>query len=120
MTTNVKQRLQLFLEYKRISQSAFERTCGFSHGYVSNIRRSPSASACSLIALQFPELNIKWLTTGAGHMLSSEDMSIPVPDNERTRYEEMIVSRDKRIKELESTILNQQRTIDLLRIKAIK
>lgn len=109
-----KDRIRLFLEYKGISQSAFERTCGFSHGYVSNMRRAPSDSACSLIVRHYPELNVSWLKTGMGEMLTSEALPGPVDESERTRYQEMIEHRDRRIKELESRLLELQRKLDNL------
>ncbi len=107
-----KERIRLFLEYKGVSQSAFERSCGFAHGYVSNIRRAPSDSACSLIARRYPELNISWLKTGAGEMLTSEALPGPVDESERTRYQEIIDYRDRRIRELENHLLELQRKLD--------
>lgn len=107
-----KDRIQLFLEYKSLSQSAFERSCGFAHGYVSNIRKAPSESACSLIARQYPELNMSWLKNGTGEMLTSDASPIPVPESERTRYMEMIRYRDERIAALESQIISLQRQLD--------
>lgn len=107
-----KDRIRLFLEYKSLSQSAFERSCGFAHGYVSNIRKAPSESACSLIARQYPELNMSWLKNGTGEMLTLEASPIPVPESERTRYMEMIRYRDERIAALESQIISLQRQLD--------
>lgn len=107
-----KDRIRLFLEYRGISQGAFERSCGFAHGYVSNMRRAPSDSACSLIAHQYPELNVSWIRNGTGEMLTSEASPIPVPESERTRYMEMIRYRDERIAALESQIISLQRQLD--------
>ena len=105
-------RLRQFLEFKNVSLSEFERRCGFSHGYVSNMRRAPSASACSQIVRRFPELNTDWLISGKGEMLTSEASPLPVPDSERTRYQEMISSRNVRIMELEELIIELQRKLD--------
>ncbi len=105
-------RLRQFLEYKHSSLSEFERRCGFSHGYVSNIRRAPSASACSRIARHYPELNTEWLVSGKGEMLTAEASILPVPDNERSRYQDMITARNVRIMELEELIIELQRKLD--------
>lgn len=43
----VKDRLRLYLEFARVSQSEFERCCGLSHGYVANIRKAPSSGDAS-------------------------------------------------------------------------
>lgn len=107
-----KDRIRQFLEYKRISQSRFERTCGFSHGYVANIRKAPSGYACSLIAHHYPELNTNWLITGEGEMQTAEASLLPVTENERTRYQEMIQVRNVRIMELETLVVELQKKID--------
>lgn len=76
------------------------------------MRRAPSASACSQIVRRFTELNTDWLISGKGEMLTSEASPLPVPDSERTRYQEMISSRNVRIMELEELIIQLQRKLD--------
>lgn len=112
MNSSVKKRLQLFLEYKRVSQSAFERTLGLAHGYVSNIRKGISPEVCSLIVHHYSELNTKWLITGEGEMLVKSANPSTLQDTERTRYIEMLKWRDGRIVELENLVLKLQRVID--------
>lgn len=111
----VKDRIRAFADYKNISQSAFERACGFSHGYVSNMRQGPSRQARSLIAQRFPELDMHWLLSGEGTMLREAFRPLPVPEDERNRYMEMISARDQRILSLETTILELQRELDKYR-----
>ena len=110
-----RDRIRLYVEYKGLSQSEFERRCGFSHGYISNMRRAPSATACSLIALHFPELDTDWLITGRGVMIRPEFGCDGVDETERGRFLSMMKRRDDYIRELEETILRQQATIDKLR-----
>ena len=112
MTGTVRDRIRAFADYKGISQSAFERACGFSHGYVSNMRRGPSRQARSLIAQRFPELDIHWLLSGERTMLREAFRPLPVPEDERSRYAEMIAARDERIRSLEETVLTLQRKLD--------
>lgn len=115
MMQTTKDRIRLFLEYKGISQNAFERACGFSHGYVCNIRRAPSEDACSLIVRQYPELNAIWLKTGEGEMLNETASRLPILENERSRYMEMIRVRNKRISDLEKLVVILQAEIDNLK-----
>lgn len=72
MATTVKDRLILFIEYKGISKNAFEKACGLSTRYVSNMRQSIQPDKIKKIALAFPELNTGWLLTGEGEMLKGE------------------------------------------------
>ena len=72
MGTTVKDRLILFIEYKGISKNAFEKACGLSTRYVSNMRQSIQPDKIKKIALAFPELNTGWLLTGEGEMLKGE------------------------------------------------
>lgn len=109
--TGEKERLKFFLEYSGISQNAFERRCGLSHGYVSNIRKRISVEKRSAIARQFPELNMEWLRSGKGTMLCK---AVPVTDSERTRYESMITVRNDYIRRLEEETVTLQRKIDVL------
>lgn len=79
METTVKQRLIAFIKFKHLTQRAFEDSCGMSHGYVANIRKSIGNEYLASIAQQFPELNRDWLLYGEGAMLkptSSGDITI--------------------------------------------
>lgn len=72
MADSVKDRLILFIEYKGISKNAFEKACGLSTRYVSNMRQSIQPDKIKKIALAFPELNTGWLLTGEGEMIKGE------------------------------------------------
>ena len=105
----ITRRIRTYTEFRKITLAAFERRCGFSHGYVNNIRAGISDRCRSLIALAFPELNIDWVITGKGEML----IEPPKPaETERTRYQEMIQVRNVRIMELEALVLELQRIVD--------
>lgn len=68
---SVKERIIEFIKYKKISQSAFEKQCGLSNGYINNIRRSISDTVLQKISLNFPELNPIWLMMGKESMLNA-------------------------------------------------
>ena len=109
LEVNVKYRLLLFIEHENISVSEFERRCGLSHGYVSHIRRSISDSVCTTIAQQFKNLDTRWLKTGEGSMLLDDNKEYDA--NISRRYEEMLQSRDARIRQLETTVIEQERLL---------
>ena len=73
MEATVKERLILFIKNKGLSQSAFERMCGMSNGYVNNLKNSMGIAKLQSVLSVFPELNQQWLLTGEGEMLNSDD-----------------------------------------------
>jgi hypothetical protein len=115
MATTVKDRVILFIDYKGISKNAFEKACGLSTRYVSNMRQSIQPDKVKNIALAFPELNTGWLLTGEGEMLKSEvaqsskgDNSIQVTgtnvDMRNINQSKGSSDDTKRVKELEQRI----------------
>ena len=70
MDSNVKERLLAFIKFKGISKNRFETMCGLSKRYVSNISQSISPEVTKKISLTFPELDMGWVLTGEGDMLS--------------------------------------------------
>ena len=71
MESTVKERLLAFIEYKGLSKNKFETMCGLSKRYVSNISQSISPSASKRISLTFPDLNMGWVLSGDGEMLTA-------------------------------------------------
>lgn len=67
--SGVKERLIQFIEYKGISKYSFEKQCGLSKRYVSNMRSSLQPDKLESISIVFPELNFDWLLLGRGDML---------------------------------------------------
>ena len=72
MDSNVKERLLAFIKFKGISKNRFETMCGLSKRYVSNISQSISPEVTKKISLTFPDLNMGWVLTGEGDMLSAK------------------------------------------------
>ena len=105
----ITRRIRTYTEFRKLTLAAFERRCGFSHGYVNNIRAGISDKCRSQITLAFPELNVDWVVTGKGEMLTEPPKPVTT---ERTRYQEMIQIRNVRIMELETLVLELQRRID--------
>ena len=57
-TNSVKERLEAYLEYRRISKSEFGRSIGVSTSYVSAIRKSIDKEKIKKIEAIYPDLNI--------------------------------------------------------------
>lgn len=68
-TYTVKERLEAYLEYRRVSKSEFGRSIGVSASYVSAIRKSIDKEKIKRIEEQYPDLNIDWLLYGQGKMI---------------------------------------------------
>ena len=69
MNESVKDRLLQFLKATGIKKGTFEKRCGFSNGYMNQLRHEPSREKIEIIISKYPELNFKWLMTGEGKMM---------------------------------------------------
>ena len=85
MEENVKNRLLSYLNLKGINRSEFGRSIGVSSAFVSSMRSSIGQDKLEKISSVYPDLNIKWLLTGKGEMLSQES---PMPErlHKQIRY----------------------------------
>ena len=113
MVNSIKDRLLLFIDSKGISKNAFEKACGLSTRYVSNMRQSIQPDKVKKIALAFPELNTGWLMTGEGSMLkdSAETVASLQSDTESQTQDEILIAELRaQIEKLESKVdyLNQE------------
>lgn len=77
----IKDRLNSFLEVKKLRPSAFERMCGLSNGFCSKVNDNITDGSLGLIEKGFPELNINWLKTGFGEMLNEQPLEYPNSDD---------------------------------------
>lgn len=69
----LKERFVQFLDYKGIKKATFEKSVGFSNGFVDKMGDNTRQSKIEVISNFFPELNIVWLLTGEGDMLINEE-----------------------------------------------
>lgn len=69
MNESVKDRLLQFLKASGIKKGTFEKQCGFSNGYMNQLRHEPSREKIEIIISKYPKLNFKWLMTGEGKMI---------------------------------------------------
>lgn len=77
----LKERFVQFLDYKGIKKATFEKSVGFSNGFVDKMGDNTRQSKIEVISNFFPELNIVWLLTGEGDMLINEEqLAAPTQD----------------------------------------
>lgn len=77
MESTVKERLVRFIKHSGLSVNAFEKKCGFSTGFVGNMRKSMQPDKIQTISKLFPTLNTNWLMTGEGEMFNNEIVGFP-------------------------------------------
>ena len=97
---NVKDRLKQFIMFKNISTREFERQVGVSYGFIGNMSKSTSPDKVIKISHQFPELNITWLLTGDGDMLTKKNDSDCESQEDRQSLLATIASQQKTIERL--------------------
>ena len=73
METTVKQRIEEFIRIKGLKPATFERICGLSNAYLTQLKKTPSLSKIDQICNAFPEINREWLITGQGEMFSEQN-----------------------------------------------
>lgn len=71
-----QERLITFIKSQGLNVNRFEKICGLSTGYVSNIRKDISREKRAIIVQHFPNLNPAWLATGEGDMLRNQGMNV--------------------------------------------
>lgn len=72
------ERLQEYLEYKKIPPARLEKMAGLANGYIRKNKGSLSSGKLADILAVLPDLNGDWLLTGRGTMLHEEDTSVKV------------------------------------------
>lgn len=67
-------RLQQYIEYRKLSPYAFERACGLANGYLGKQLKGRGRIGSEIlekIHSTFQDLNLTWLLTGQGEMIVS-------------------------------------------------
>ena len=65
----VKERLLEYIEEKGVTKSYFEKSLKMGNGYINNVKSIGSDKLEDIIT-NYPDLNIVWLITGNGNMLT--------------------------------------------------
>lgn len=109
METTVKERLIQFIKYKGLRVNAFEKMCGFSGGYVANMRVSMQPDKILNIAQKFPELDTAWLLTGEGNMIKG----VASTSTTSPSYEALIKEKDRIISEQAQHISTLKQSLNI-------
>lgn len=102
----LKERVKRYCIHANIGVSTFERLAKLSNGYFNQVKKEPSFSKLSQIAVAFPELNIEWLRTGEGEMLND------INDGQITQNTD-----NMEIERLLNIIENQSRQMDKAQVQ---
>jgi transcriptional regulator with XRE-family HTH domain len=117
-------RLQEYLTRKNISPYIFEKKCGIANGYLSKQMKGKGSIGSEIINKikeQYKDLNITWLLTGEGQMLTSRfyvqsDQVSALAENEavyETQQHTIKTLREK-ILILENALADKEKIIKLL------
>lgn len=118
----LKERLLEFINYKGIDKALFERSVGFSNGFVDKSGDNTRSSSLDKISNTYPELNISWLRTGEGGMLRESSLEsyntsskIGSTNGTRKRLSELIKSKGETLKDIsDRTNISEQFINELL------
>ena len=86
--SDVALRLKTFLKSINLNVRQFEQKCGFSNGFVSNIKEQIRLNVVTVIHFHFPELNLNWLFTGDGEMLNVGYRAADLPKESAPGYQD--------------------------------
>ena len=127
METSVKQRLEQFIKYKKLTTRQFELNVGLSNGYVRNIRKSITQDKLEQITRTYPELSKEWLIFGEGDMVKCYfDEPNPPTEQKLPKMKEqkensaILEAKDETIRTLKSQLADKDAIIsakeDLIRM----
>lgn len=69
----IKERIYKIIERKGLNVYSFEKTCGFSNGYLKSIKEDVGSSKLESILRKFDDISPAWLILGEGEMLRKDD-----------------------------------------------
>lgn len=76
----IAQRLAEYIAYKQMSIRSFERSIDVRQGWLHSMRASIRPDKLELILNKYPDINVRWLYTGAGQMLENAVQHATAPD----------------------------------------
>ena len=89
MKTTPKDRLIKYLKHKRLSMSNFAEQCGITKSILSRLSESTAQATLSKIESN-SDINIEWLITGEGDMLSFNEVADDAHEKESKSKERLI------------------------------
>lgn len=114
--SNIKERVLLIAESKRISKTEFFKDLGLSYANFKGIQKSSSLSSDAIVTIltNYPDIDPEWLVTGKGEMLRQE--STVLRDKTEFYGEPVVVNEVEQtlIDVLKMVISSQEKTIQSL------
>ena len=106
------ERIAIYLQFKSINPHSFERKIHLSNGYFAKQLRNLGSIGTDIllkIHVQYPDLNLLWVLTGEGEMISSGESSASqsIVNEFPIKYE----SENKKLKNLELDVEKLHHTI---------
>lgn len=89
----VKERIKKYIAFKKISAREFCARINVSSAFISSMVNSMQPDKIERITLQFPDLNISWLLTGEGEMISGVDNTSVKKENTKSIEEKEHIIR---------------------------
>lgn len=92
----VLNRIKQFIDYKGIAISAFEKSIGMSNASLGKSLKTGGtigADKLGIILKTYPEINLYWLVTGEGEMLTNPQSRDEVPEIVEKKTEVNITDR---------------------------
>lgn len=122
----VPERFYQFMAFKKIRPRWVEMECGISNGYLGKQRKNNGSFGGNIlrkIEKRFPELNITWLISGEGDMITTNHRGL-IPktfstvEEESASYglvvQEIVPLLKQQISNMESALQDKQKLINIL------
>ena len=119
----VTDRLQQYLTHYHLSPYTFERNCGIANGYLKKQMKGKGSIGSEIIERiteKYKDLNVTWLLTGKGQMLSGNkyiqsDLVSAIAENESVyASEQLIKNLREKILILENALTDKEKIIKML------
>lgn len=113
-------RLYKYLDYKGIKPTTFEKSIGFSNGYISTMKKRGAdmgESILNKITEYCRDLNPEWLLTGEGGMTRISMPEVYPDEMVQTPPGDIVSKFLDEMKGLNETIANQAKTIGALEVE---
>jgi hypothetical protein len=116
MTMNTKERLKEYIKFKGMAVTSFEKSIGAANSYVNSIYKSIGPDKVNVIIEKYPDLNMDWLLTNRGEMLTTKQEMV-IETKEKPSYISADGYQFKYISLLEKSIASLERTVASLEAK---
>lgn len=120
--STIKRNILLFIENKGITKYKLYKLTGITRGVLDQDTGLSEENTAKFIAC-FPEVDVRWLLTGAGEMINANKEN-PKPEIISHDFvgneDDLVMSLKKTIHVLENSIQDKNEIIDLLRLEIAK